>query len=149
MYGLFLLYGPKKDFRDWLITTAMCTMTHQYLATWFYNDETIADCLNRNSISVFSTVSNTDDVTLIDYSKMGKIEYANEHERQVLEKNPKNNDYKIIKITGEKYTGVMAVIYDPSRIEVVTTKYLPEDRSISYKYVRRKQCFSCNKWRRL
>lgn len=110
-------------------------MTHQYLATWFFDDETIVDCLNRNSISVFSTVSNTDDVTLIDYSKMGKIEYTNEYEREILEKNPKNNDYKIIKLKGEKYTGVMAVIYDPSRIEVVTTKYLPEDRSISYKYV--------------
>ena len=32
---LFLLYGPYNGFRDWLITTAMTTMTHQYFATWF------------------------------------------------------------------------------------------------------------------
>ena len=33
--GGFLLYGPFSGFRDWLITTAMTTMTHQYFATWF------------------------------------------------------------------------------------------------------------------
>ena len=32
---LFLLYGPYKGFREWLVTTAMTTMTHQYFATWF------------------------------------------------------------------------------------------------------------------
>ena len=48
--GLFLLYGPYKGFRDWLITTAMTTMNHKYLATWFYDDKTIVDCLNRNRI---------------------------------------------------------------------------------------------------
>ena len=35
----FLLYGPYSGFREWLITSAMTTMRHQYLATWFYSDE--------------------------------------------------------------------------------------------------------------
>jgi len=35
--GLFLLYGPYNGFRDWLITTVMSTMNHQYLATLFYS----------------------------------------------------------------------------------------------------------------
>ena len=30
--GLFLLYGPYSGFRNFLITTAMTTMNHQYLA---------------------------------------------------------------------------------------------------------------------
>ncbi|MCI8310479.1 MAG: hypothetical protein HFJ45_10135 [Clostridia bacterium] len=124
MVGLFLLYGPKNGFRDWLITTAMSTMNHQYFATWFYNNETIEDCLNRNSISAFSGASNTNNITFIDYGSMENIEYDNEYERQVLEKKPNNNDYKIIKIKGDKYTGILAVIYDPSRIEVVTAQNL-------------------------
>ena len=41
LIGLFLLYGPITKFREWYITSAMTTMTHQYLATWFYSDETI------------------------------------------------------------------------------------------------------------
>ena len=47
---LFLLYGPYSGFRNWLITTAMTTMNHQYFATWFYSDETIQKVLSENSI---------------------------------------------------------------------------------------------------
>ena len=43
---LFLLYGPWSGFRDWLITTAMSSMRHQYLATWFYDDKTIPEALS-------------------------------------------------------------------------------------------------------
>ena len=39
--GLFLLYGPYDKLRNTLITTAMTTMSHQYLARWFYTDEYI------------------------------------------------------------------------------------------------------------
>ena len=48
--GGFLLYGPWSGFRDWLITTAMTTMTHQYFATWFYDDDTIQEALNKNKV---------------------------------------------------------------------------------------------------
>ena len=47
---LFLLYGPWCGFREWLVTTAMTTMTHQYFATWFYDDETIEYILEKNKI---------------------------------------------------------------------------------------------------
>ena len=39
--GLFLLYGPLPNFRNWLVTTAMTTMNHQYLAKMFYSNKTI------------------------------------------------------------------------------------------------------------
>ena len=45
-----ILYGPYNGFRDWWITSAMTTMSHQYLATWIYSDDTIQDCLNRNKV---------------------------------------------------------------------------------------------------
>ena len=37
---LFLFYGPWAGFRNFWITSAMTTMNHQYLATWFYSDKT-------------------------------------------------------------------------------------------------------------
>ena len=37
---LFLFYGPWPGFRNFWITSAMTTMSHKYLATWFYSDET-------------------------------------------------------------------------------------------------------------
>ena len=55
---LLLMYGPKNNFRDWLITTALQTRNHKYLATFFYDDETINDSLNRNYIKAFTVNSN-------------------------------------------------------------------------------------------
>ena len=118
-----LLYGPYSGFRDWLITTAMTTMSHQYFATWFYDEETIAQVLDRNKVEETNEITDTSMTVVIDSEeKEEKIEYENEYERQILEKDPENDDYKIIEITGKGYSGYMAVIYDPSRIKTVYTK---------------------------
>ena len=119
-----LLYGPYNGFRDWLITSAMTTMSHQYLATWFYDDETIAEVMNRNKVEETNEITDTSLTVIIDPEEQEEIEYENEYERQILEKNPGNEDYKIIEITGKGYSGYLAVIYDPSRIKTVYTKKL-------------------------
>lgn len=125
MSALFLLYGPWSGFRDWLITTAMSSMKHQYLATWFYDDKTIQDCLNKNKVVEVSGVTDENAIEIVDYEEKEEIVYANEYERQILERDEDNNDYKIIKIDGgNDYDGYMAVIYDPSRIEVATSSYI-------------------------
>lgn len=121
--GLFLLYGPWNGFRDWLITTAMTTMNHQYLATWFYDDSTINDCLNKNKVIEVTGSTNTDDI-VINTNISEEIVYENEYEKQILERDPDNNDYKIIQIKGDGFDGVMAVIYDPSRIILATSNKL-------------------------
>ena len=46
----FLLYGPYHGFRDWLITSSMTTMTHQWIAELFYSDETIEEVMSRNKV---------------------------------------------------------------------------------------------------
>lgn len=120
--GGFLLYGPYSGFRDWLITTAMTTMTHQYFATWFYDDETIQESLAKNKVEESDEITNTNKIILDQNTK--QKEYANEYERAVLEKDPNNDDYKIIEIEGKGYSGYLAVIYDPSRVKTVYTKKL-------------------------
>ena len=121
--GGFLLYGSYAGFRDWLITTAMTTMNHQYFATWFYDDDTIQDALGKNRINETNEITDTD-IIVVSQTDETKIEYANEYERAVLEKDPDNEDYKIIEIEGKGYSGYLAVIYDPSRIKTVHTKKL-------------------------
>ena len=123
--GLFLLYGPWNGFRDWLVTTAMTTMNHQYFATWFYDEQTIDHVLSRNRVIESSNPSNPDLIEIKDYEEEPEeIVYANEYERQVLEKDPNNDDYKIIDIKGDGYQGYLAVIYDPSRVHTVVTSKL-------------------------
>ena len=122
--GLFLLYGPYSGFREWLITTAMTTRSHQYFATWFYDDETIKEVLEKNKVQEVDEITDSSLTVIVDKEEEPKVEYANEYERAVLEKDPNNDDYKIIEIEGKGYSGYLAVIYDPSRIKTVYTKKL-------------------------
>ena len=118
---LFLFYGPWAGFRNFWITSAMTTMTHQYLATWFYSDETIQEVLANNSVIEVDEVSNSD---AIQFKKYTTTIYRNEYDKDVLTKEPGNDLYKVIKIREAKYEGFLVVVYDPSRIQIATTAYL-------------------------
>ena len=118
--GLFLLYGPLPKFRNWLITTAMTTMNHQYLATAFYSDEVIQKVLEENK--VIEPISNTN-LSYIEMNSLGTTIYQNEYEREILEHN-EDEKYKMIEISGKGYSGFLVAIYDPSKIRVVTSKNL-------------------------
>jgi len=140
--GLILLYGPWNGFRDWLVTSAMTTMTHQYLATWFYDEATIDYILANNTVVESSTPTNTDLIEIVDYTVEEKVKFKNEYERQILDRNPSDNDYydektnpdgylismtddyKLIRISEKNFDGYLAVIYDPSRVHTVATAYL-------------------------
>ena len=114
---IFLLYGPFDGFRDFLITSAMSTKNHQYLATFFYSDSDISKSLNKNDI-VESSVSS--DPSLIDFKKSYSI---NKYEREIL--NRKSNDlYKVINISYKTFNGYMVAIYDPSKISVSVSNEL-------------------------
>ena len=114
----FLLYGPYHGFRDWLITTAMTTMTHQWIAYLFYSQETIDEVMGKNRVDEIIEDTDTDAIVV---NMDNKKEYANEYERQVLEKEHPNDTYKIIEISGKGYSGYLAVIYDPSKIHTLVT----------------------------
>ena len=117
---LFLLYGPYSGFRNWLVTTAMTTMTHQYLATMFYEDDVISYIMDNNKVIESGESTDADAITI--GSNSNTTTYKNEYERAILERDPKNNDYKIIEINEKDYDGYLAVVYDPSRIKTVATE---------------------------
>ena len=118
---LFLFYGPWSGFRNFWITSAMTTMSHQYLATWFYSDETIQKVLADNSILESDEIS---DPNAIQFKKYTTAIYRNKYEKEILTKDPDNDLYKVIEITGTSYKGFLVAIYDPSRIHIATTQYL-------------------------
>ncbi len=118
---LFLFYGPWEGFRNFWITSAMTTMSHQYLATWFYSEETIYNVLENNSIIESGDISNPD---AIQFKKYTTTIYRNEYEKAVLQKDPDNDLYKVIEVSGTSYKGFLVVVYDPSKISIATTAYL-------------------------
>ncbi len=118
---LFLFYGPIKSFHEFWITSAMTTMTHQYLATWIYSDEYIQKVLENNSIIEVDEISNPDEIL---FRKYTTTIYRNEYEKQILQKEEGNDLYKVIDIKGNGYQGFLVAIYDPSRIHIATTSQL-------------------------
>ncbi len=117
---IFLLYGPYKGFRNWLITTAMTTMNHQYLATIFYNNDTIEKVLKENKII---EADNNTDLLEINTDNLSKTMYKDKYDKEIIE-HDSNKNYKLIDIKGKGYSGYLVAIYDASKIKVVSTKYL-------------------------
>lgn len=118
---LFLFYGPIESFKEFWITSAMTTMNHRYLATWFYSDKYINKVLKNNSIVEVNEVS---DPNAINFRKYTTTIYRNEYEKQILQRDKDNDLYKVINISGSGYQGFLVAIYDPSRIHIATSKYL-------------------------
>lgn len=120
---LFFAYGPISYFRELLITTAMTTKDHKYLARILYGEKTIAKVTNKNYIEEVNENTNSNEIKFQDLKETDK--YDSEYEEQVLKKGD-NDLYKIVQITGSTYVGYMVVIYDPSKIDLVSTRYLGE-----------------------
>ena len=120
--GVFLLYGPWHGFRDFWITTAMTTMNHQYLAKWLYSDKVINSVLENNKVIESNEEINTDLIQIYDNQVSSNI-YKDKYDKQVLE-HENGEIYKYFKVEGYKFDAYMTVVYDPSKIKVVYTKYL-------------------------
>lgn len=100
--GLFLMYGPITYFRELLITSAMTTINHKYLATWFYPQETIDYVMSKN------TVIEPD---------------ANTNEEQINVSNKKENEMTLTEISKDGYKGWVLEISDPSKVILGISQY--------------------------
>lgn len=112
----FLLYGPYNGFRDWLITTAMTSMTHQWIAEIFYDEDTINRVMANNRVE---EIDEDTDTNAIEVAAEPVVELT-EYDKEILDRG-ENDMYKIIDIKGDGYTGFLAVIYDPSKIHTLVS----------------------------
>lgn len=112
---IFLAYGPISYFRNMLVTTAMSTMTHHYLAKTIYSEKMIADVLSKNYIAESGSSTNVGDIT---FNNEDNGNYESIYEEQILKRDPDNDLYKVIPIDENGYKGYMVVIYDPSRVSL-------------------------------
>lgn len=118
---LFFTYGPMDYFRNLLVTTAMTTKSHHYLAKTLYNNETIYQIMDSNYMD---EVNENTDLTAINISKITEqTNYDSIYEEQILSRK-KEDIYKIIPLSGTGYQGYLVAVYDPSRIQLVTSNYL-------------------------
>jgi exopolysaccharide biosynthesis protein len=128
---LGMLYLPGTGFKDWLITTAMTTMNHQYLATWFYNDYDVNMVLANNTV-VESGEDTNPDLIIFKTPDFNQVTYKNEFEKEIFTKDEGNDLYKIIDIKRARFKGKMAVIYDPSHVKLGVSKGIGSTLDNSY-----------------
>ncbi|MCR5066573.1 MAG: phosphodiester glycosidase family protein [Erysipelotrichaceae bacterium] len=115
---LTVLYGPFDSFRNWYVTTALSTSSHKYLAHIFYSDSQLESIMSNNQIEVLQDSS---DSSLITVSNPSDQDDLTKLEKLILN-NPENADYQIIPISGNGYSGWLTVIYDPTRLDLVTAQ---------------------------
>ncbi|MBR6958234.1 MAG: phosphodiester glycosidase family protein, partial [Erysipelotrichaceae bacterium] len=104
------------DFRNWLVTTALGTGKHKYLAYVLYDDETVKEVAAANTMTPPTGVTNVDDIEFVDYSTI--TDFENPYERQILTKDNNNDDYKIIELDENGYYGFICVVYHPEKLTV-------------------------------
>lgn len=114
---LFILYGPFNGFKDWLVTTAMSTMNHQYLCKWFYSDEEIKEVQSRNFVK--EPDASTDPSLIGKEDEKEEVVY-NEYEKQIMI-HEEDEPYKIITFEVNGAKAYLAAIYDPSMVSVEVT----------------------------
>ncbi len=113
-----VVYGVDK-FKQTIISTALATKTHQYIAYTFYSEDTVKNIANQNSYEEITDTVNLDDI-VIDTSP--KTTYENEYDEKVLVRDPGNNDYKYIPVKVGGYDAHLVVIYDPSKVKLISSK---------------------------
>lgn len=108
---IFIFYSPYTKLKELYVTTAMTTMSHQYLARIFLSDDEINSIMEKNKIK--EPVENTDR-SEIDI-KTGQGENKSRDEK-------KSEEIELVNISGATFKGYMLIVKDPSRVSVGTSK---------------------------
>lgn len=110
---LLLAYGPYSGFRDWLITTAMKTMNHKYLARTLYSEDMINKVLANNYLKEIDEDVNLDDIVI------GNEEttYSSIYDEQIL-KRDKDALYKVIDLKDFDVNGYIVAVYNPANVKL-------------------------------
>jgi exopolysaccharide biosynthesis protein len=97
-------YGPFKVIREELVNTAMTTLSHQYIATWFLSDAEINRIMDKNKIQDEDKKSDVEAVTVFD-------SHVEKKESQV----------EFVNISNEKVKGYILLVKNPSMVKVAST----------------------------
>lgn len=119
--GLFILYGPWKWPRNTLITTAMTTQSHQYLARWFFSDEYINKVLANNYVIEPDDITDSELISIPDFNT---TKYKNKYEKDLFEGVDENTVYKIIEVKGNGYDGYVVAVYKPEKVYIAVSSEL-------------------------
>lgn len=118
--GFFVAYSPMfEELQNTIISTAINTKTHDYIAYIFYSEEHVNKVMAMNNFTPIDEEINLDDIVI---DTKPRESYDNPYDEAVLTRDPNNDDYKYIKVKVGKNDGHLVVIYDPSKVHILTCK---------------------------
>ena len=117
--GFVIMYGPWNYIRNLYVTTAMNTMTHQWMAKVFYSDDVIKNIMDKNYFVTIDDDVNTDDI-VIDTKE--KKKYKDEYEEELLTRENGNDLYKVLNFKINGSDAHLVAIYDPKKVSLIRTK---------------------------
>ncbi|WP_183279995.1 phosphodiester glycosidase family protein [Clostridium fungisolvens] len=119
IYSLpMIYYGPFDNLKEMVVTSAMTTYRHQYLATWFLDKDQINEIMNKNKID---TTDNSDikDISVA-VSTSAETNSSIDTDMPVN----KTEGVELVSINENRYKGYLLIVKDPKRIELGVTKDL-------------------------
>ena len=96
---LFFKTSLFQKYKELWVVTAMSTMNHQYLATWFLSDEEIQEIMNKLE------VQNNED--------------SNSEDIKIVEVKDNKKEITVEKITGKNYVGYVMIVPEASKVNLV------------------------------
>lgn len=99
----FAPFQPFEELRNLWVTTAMTTLNHQYLATWFFSADEIQKIIDSNQAA---DLGNSNPLAI--------NTFGTNHNRGI----------ELINISQNGFKGYLLKINDPSRVKVAGTRYL-------------------------
>ena len=126
----FVVYGPFDKFRNTIISTALKTKTHQYIAYTFYSEKTIMKVAMLDSYVPWDENTNLDDIVI---DTAPKDSYNNEYDKEILTRDSGNEDYKLIETEIDGYKAYLVAIYNPAKVGVAISKAFNKNNTGSEK----------------
>lgn len=142
---MVIFHSPYTKLKDLWVTTAMQTMSHQYLAHWFVSDKEIEEIMNRNKIITPTAKVNLNNIVIDTSKEYDSLEddkkYDSLDDTDGITTSSRSKDIEKVDINGDGYQGSLIIIHDPSRVFVGVSNHLGDmgqkllDMTKSYKAV--------------
>lgn len=136
-FYILIVCGGSKKLQTMWVCTAMTTMNHKYLATWFIPQEKIDEIMAENAVddsqfnSSMTEIKGRNDALMlptafmrivgIDYSKPNAPEWFRSYYAEGYSKLEEGIYLK--EISGKTWRGYVMLIEDPLRVKLYDTKY--------------------------
>ena len=115
----FLLYGPYSYVRDYIITSAMTTLNHQWIATMLYDEQQIDEVMRAN------TVIESGDTTDIGMIKIGTASWPGKNAKPTIKESEvifADDDIIVEEYKFSSFKGWMMLVRDPKSVKLGVAK---------------------------